>query len=107
MGQFAKLGVGLLGLFERVSDQRLGVLIILCPARKLEGDNGVHEPLLGGVVQIAYDAAAGVVVGRDETGPRGDELVARLGVRDRGGNELGEVRDSRLGVRRERRLRAS
>ena len=50
VGQLAKLGVGLLGLFERVGDQRQGVLIILCPQRELECDNRVHEPLLGGVV---------------------------------------------------------
>jgi hypothetical protein len=47
-----------------------------------------YEPLLRPVVQIALDAATGLVGGGDDTGARGGELGSALGVRDRGGEQF-------------------
>jgi hypothetical protein len=58
------------------------------------------QPLLGAVVQVALDAAPGLVGGGDDAGARGRQLGLRLGVRDRGGDQLGEVGQARLGSRR-------
>jgi hypothetical protein len=60
------------------------------------------QPLLGAVVQVALDAAPGLVGGGDDAGARGRQLGLRLGVRDRGGDQLGEVGQARLGVGRQR-----
>ena len=51
----------------------------------------MDEPLLGAVVEVADDAAAGLVGGGEEARPRGDELVAAVGVGDRGRDQLGEL----------------
>ena len=49
------------------------------------------QPLLGAVVQVPLDPAAGLVAGRDNPGPGGGQLGLRLRVGDRGGDQLGEV----------------
>jgi hypothetical protein len=60
-------------------------------------------PLLRPVVQIALDPAASLVGRRDYACPRGGELVAALGVRDRRGDQLGELAYSCLRLLGERR----
>ncbi len=71
-------------------------------ASQLQRDHGVDETLLRAVVQVAHHAAA-LVVGRGhDPGTRLGELRPRLDVRDRRGDELGELADPRLGSRRER-----
>ena len=65
----------------------------------------MHQPLLGAVVQIAHDPAAGLVSGGEQTRPRGDELVTAVGVRDRGVEQLGELGHALLGVARRRLAR--
>ena len=64
------------------------------PQLHREGD----QPLLGAVVQVALDPAAGVVGRGDDPGPRRGQLGLALGVRDRAGDQLGEARQPRLGV---------
>ena len=98
--QLAQLGVGLLGLIERLGDERRPTRSpsVCARLRELERDDRVHEALLCPVVQIAHDAAASVVAGREQTGTRGDQLGAAVGVGDRRGHELGEVGQALLGV---------
>jgi hypothetical protein len=57
-----------------------------------------NQPLLGAVVQVAFYAAARIIGRRDDTGARGEQLVARGRVGDRGHDQVGEVRHPRLGV---------
>ena len=59
------------------------------------------EPLLSAVVQIAFEAAPGVIAGCDNPGARSGELRAGLGVGDRGRCQVREVPDPLLGVRRQ------
>ena len=60
------------------------------------------KPLLGSVVDIAFQAASGVVGGSHNPRPRGDQLRAG----GRGGNcgrdQLGELDDASFGIRRQR-----
>ena len=56
------------------------------------------EALLGAVVEVALEAAALGVAGLDEPRPRGGELLARVGVRQRLGHQLGEVAQAPLGA---------
>jgi hypothetical protein len=56
------------------------------------------------VVQVASDPAAGLVCGSDQSCPRGDQLGAIMGRRDRGRQELGEFRHAEFGVGRQRPL---
>jgi len=65
-----------------------------------EGD----QLLLGAVVQIALDAAPGLVGGGDDARPGGGERGLGLGVGDGGGNQVGEAGQPRLGVHRQRRV---
>jgi hypothetical protein len=62
----------------------------------------VDQPLLRTVVQIADHAPALVVGHRHDSRPRRRRLRPRFGVRDRSGDQFGEVLQARLGVRRER-----
>ena len=109
MGQLAQLLVGPLHVLERLGDQRLRVLVVARerPLRQPERDDGVDEPLLRAVVQVADDAAAGRVGLGHQTRPRGLELRAALRVGDGGGDELGERRQAVLGARRQRAPRRS
>jgi hypothetical protein len=52
-----------------------------------EGD----QPLLGAVVQVAFDAAAGGIAGSDDPGAGGDEFGVELGVVQRDGELAGDV----------------
>ena len=103
MGQLAELGHRQLGVAERVvqqSGRRLGVRRERL-AGLLERDDGVHQPLLRAVVEVADDAAPLLVAGHDQPRTRRGEVRAGLEVRDRGRDQLGELGDARLGVRRE------
>ena len=60
------------------------------------------EALLDAVVQIALDPPPRLVGRRDDTRAGGGQLGATLGVRDRGGHELREAGQARLGVGRQR-----
>jgi hypothetical protein len=55
---------------------------------QLQRHDRVHQPLLRAVVQVADHATTGLVGLGDETRSRGGELVAGVGVRDRGVEEL-------------------
>jgi hypothetical protein len=63
-----------------------------------------HESLLRAVVQVALDPPPLLVAGRHDPGPGGGKLRAAVGVRDRRGHELGELRDARLGDVRQQRV---
>ena len=69
--------------------------------RQAHGERRRHQPLLGAVVQVALQAPALGVAGLDDAHARGGELLARLGVGDRLGREVGEVGDPELGLGRE------
>ena len=75
-------------------DQRLRVLRLV-PQRslsELERHDRVHQPLLRAVVQVAHDAAASLVSCGEQARPRGVELVAAVGVRDGGVEQLRRTR---------------
>ena len=94
MCQLAQLAVALLRLLERLAEERLG-LSVFVPERSLSQlgrHDRVHQPLLRAVVQIPHHAAAGLVSGGQQARPRGDELVTAVGIRDRGVEQLGELR---------------
>ena len=63
-------------------------------AAQVEGEG--DETLLRAVVEIALDAAAGLVGGGDDPGARGAEFGAAVGVGDGGGDELGELLQAAL-----------
>ncbi len=52
-------------------------------------------------LQVALDAAAGVVGGGDDSGSGGGELGATVGVRHRGIGKFGEAGQALFGVGRE------
>ena len=60
------------------------------------------KPLLGSVVNIAFQAASGVVGGGHNPRPRGDQLRAGGRGRNCGRHQLGELDDACLGIRRQR-----
>jgi hypothetical protein len=58
--QLTQLHVALRGVLERLADQRLRLLVSL-PKRslcELQRDDGVDQPLLRAVVEVAHDATA-------------------------------------------------
>ena len=65
MRELAQLGVGLLGLVERLGQQGRGTLLLVLDGAvcELQGDDHVDQPLLRSVVQIANHAPA-LLVGR-------------------------------------------
>ena len=54
-----------------------------------------HEPLLGSVMEVALDASARGVRGLDDPRPRRGELLTRVRVGERRGDQLGEAADPR------------
>ena len=83
---------------------------LVARGRRIGGDPGVDEPQLEGegdepllraVVEVALEALALGVADLDEPRPRRGELVAGVGVRERLGHEVGEVRQPPAGVRRQ------
>jgi hypothetical protein len=107
VGELAQLLVALRGVSERVGDEQLRASVVLAQRalRELQRDDGVHEPLLGAVVEVAHQPAPGVVSGRDQPSAGGGQLIAAVGVGDRAVEELGEARHALPGVAG-RRLRA-
>ena len=69
--------------------------------RHAHGQRRRDQPLLGAVVEVALQAPALGVAGLDDAHARGGELLARLGVGDGLGGEVGEVADAELGLGRE------
>ena len=67
---------------------------------ELERHDGVHEVLLGAIVEVADDAAASLVASCEETRSRGEELLAAVGVRERGLENFRELGNALLAVRR-------
>ena len=87
----------------------LGELLVECSQfgwhrclRGTELESQRDQPLLRTVVQIAFDTTPRLVGGGHDPGTRRGELGVSLGVRDRRRHEIGEIRDPRLGVRRQR-----
>ena len=68
------------------------------PLRELQRDDRVHEALLSPVVEVAHDAPPRFVARADQPRSRGRQLVAAVGVGDRGGHQLGELAEPRLGA---------
>ena len=93
MRELAQLLVGALRLLERLADERarLPRLTFERLLRQLERDHRVDEALLGSVVQVAHDPPPLLVGGRHDPRARGGELRAGVDVRDRRGDEPGEL----------------
>jgi hypothetical protein len=89
-------------LGHQLADVRIAVL--QRAKRELLHDHRVDEALLRAVVQVALDPAPALIGGSDDSCARGGQLGAALGIRDRSGDELCEVRQARLGVWRQRPL---
>ena len=66
-----------------------------------QADRERDEPLLRAVVEVALEPPPLAVAGGDHARPRRGELLARLGVGERLGDELGERGDAVLGPGRE------
>ena len=98
--QLPRLRDRLLGVLERFVDQLSRRPVVgQRAARELQGDDRVHQTLLGAIVQVPLDPPAGLVGSLDDPAPRCGELGAALGVRDRGRDELREPRHACLGIR--------
>ena len=93
VGELAQLVVAPLGLLERLGDERTPPRAVLVQGLlgELERHDRVDEPLLGAVVEVAHDPPAGLVAGGEQARARGGELVAAVGVRDRGLEQLREL----------------
>src|SRR6185437_12771117 len=70
--------------------------------RLLQAKAERDQPLLGAVVQIALDPAAGGIVDGHDPRPGGGQLGLGLRVGDRGGGQIGKAGQPRLGIRRQR-----
>ena len=74
----------------------------LCSLRLCEPPSFQRErddPLLCPVVEVPLDAAKRLVCGADDPHARSFQLRPRLHVRNRGFDQRGEVRETRLGIR--------
>lgn len=69
-----------------------------CFLGEREGEERVDEPLLGSVVEVALQPAAGLVGGRHDARARGGEVRLVFGACDRGGGELCELHEALLGA---------
>jgi hypothetical protein len=87
-----------LGVSKRLCDERLGLFIARFKRSlgELERHDRLQQALLCAVMQVSYDAASCFICFREETRSGGHKLVTAVGVRDRGGDELGERVDLRL-----------
>ena len=101
-GQLAEVADRRLRVLERVVDQ-LPRAPVVVPALlgELQADDRADELLLGAVVEIAAEPPALLVAGLEDACPRGGELLARVGVGERVGDQLREGRDALLRVGRE------
>jgi hypothetical protein len=82
----------LLGLVRRVADLRL---------REPQADRQRNQPLLGAVVQVPLQPAPLGVARLDDPQPRGRQLLACLGARDRERDQLGELPQTTLRLPRQ------
>jgi hypothetical protein len=80
VGQLAQLLRAGLGVVEGLGDEGLRPAVAIPEGAlgQLQRDDGVHEPLLRSVVEVAHHPAAGVVGGREEKRPRCHEPVAAV-----------------------------
>ena len=96
---------------ERLGEQRLRPRGVLAqrPLRELERDDRVDQALLGAVVEVAHDAPARLVARGEHAGAGGRELIAAVGVGDRGAEQLREMGEAflRVGGRHVRALPSS
>ena len=99
-GQVAQVVDRRLRVLERVVDEAARALGVLLPALlgELEVDHDVDELLLGAVVEVAAEPAALLVAGLQDARARRGELLARVGVGERVGDQLGEAGDPLLRV---------
>ena len=97
--QLAQLDLRLFRLGERLAHEFVRVLASRLERAygPLERDDREYESLLRSVVQVALDTAPRVVGGGDDASARGGERGTALGVGDRGGDELREAGQARLG----------
>ena len=80
-------------MLERLLDELKRLVGGLPPPSlgELQAHHGSDELLLGAVVQVAAEPAALLIAGLDDPGTRGGQLLARVNVGERGGDELREV----------------
>ena len=100
VGQLAQLLVAVPHLFEPLREERPQLWIVGSKRTlgELQRHDGMDEPLLRSVVQIAHDAAPRFVRLAEKAHSRGGQLIPAVGIRDRGVQQLGELRDPRFGV---------
>ena len=103
-GELAQLPERALQLHAHVREQAPGALRVALDARldAAQVERERHQPLLRAVVQVALEPAAFRVLDLDDAGGGGRQLLARVGVGEGVGDQLGEARDALLGVGRER-----
>jgi hypothetical protein len=61
-----------------------------------------NQPLLGAVMQVAFQTAARIIGGRHDADARGDQLVAGGGIGDRGRDQIGEIGHAPIDIRGQR-----
>src|SRR3954452_9496339 len=84
-----------------VRDLVTDLLALVGCRRKTQSECQREEALLCAVVEVALDPAAGLIRCRDDARTGGYELGPALRVRDRGGDQVGELRRPSLGVGRQ------
>ncbi len=89
-----------LGMLERVVDEAAGALGVFVPALlgELEVDHDVDELLLGAVVEVAAEPSPLLVARLQDAGARGRQLLARIGIGEGVGHQLGGAGDALLRV---------
>ena len=107
MSELAELVGGALCVVERLAHQRRRVtgVTFQLPPGELERDHGVDEALLRPIVQVAHYPPPLLVTRGHDPRPRRGELHPGLDVRDREGDQLGELPDPELRVGGSGRLR--
>ena len=102
MGELAQLDGRALGVVERLGDELGTPLVVALErlARQLQRDHRVDEALLRSVVQVAHHAPALRRRPRPRSAPATPPAPPAPDVRDRCRDQLGELGDPRLGVRR-------
>ena len=103
VGELAQLGVRALCLLDCLAHElgRKFIVRLERLVRVLQSHDGHYQALLGSVVQVAHHAPALVVGRRHDASTGRRHLGPGLGVRDRRRDQLGEVLQARLGLRRQ------
>ena len=91
-----------LGVPQRIADEPLRVTVARLERilSELQRHDRMDEPLLGAVVEVSHHAPSRLVRLGEETRAGGRQLVAAVRVRDRHGEQLGELHHPLLGVGR-------